>query len=191
MSPDSAPDTRFCSQCGRPYPAEDLARFGEQLICVLCKDAFTQRFREGAGVEGAQQYAGFWVRAGAVLIDGVILFIIQFAVQAMFLPMFGSRDPSGMWLVLGMAYLFSFALGAAYESFLIARYAATPGKMALGLKVIRADGGEIGLGRSFGRHFSKMISALILGIGYIMVAFDAQKRGLHDIICDTRVVKAR
>jgi hypothetical protein len=45
------------------------------------------------------------------------------------------------------------------------------------------------LGRAIGRYFAKLLSMLILGIGYIMVAFDSEKRGLHDMICDTRVVR--
>jgi uncharacterized RDD family membrane protein YckC len=191
MSPESVPETRFCTQCGRPFPQEELARFGEQLVCASCKDLFTQRLREGAVTGAAQQFAGFWVRVGASLIDAVILFVLQMAFQAVFLPLFSSRNTGSMLIVMGLSYIFSITTGALYEALLIARYAATPGKMALGLKVVRTDGSAVSLGRAFGRHFSKMISAMILLIGYIMVAFDDQKRGLHDMICDTRVVKAR
>jgi uncharacterized RDD family membrane protein YckC len=170
---------------------EELARFGEQLVCASCKDIYTQRVREGAVAVGAQQFAGFWVRAGAALIDAVILFILQTAFQAVFLPLFRGGGTASMVVVVVLMYVFSIAVGALYESLLVARYAATPGKMALGLKVIRADGSAVLIGRAFGRHFSKMISAMILAIGYIMVAFDGEKRGLHDMICDTRVVKTR
>ena len=61
--------------------------------------------------------------------------------------------------------------------------------MALGLKVIRSDGARITYGRAVGRFFAENLSGLILCIGYIMVAFDGEKRALHDHICDTRVVK--
>jgi uncharacterized RDD family membrane protein YckC len=47
----------------------------------------------------------------------------------------------------------------------------------------------VDLGRAFGRYFGKLLSAIILGIGYIMAAFDSEKRALHDMICDTRVIK--
>jgi len=66
---------------------------------------------------------------------------------------------------------------------------ATPGKMALGLKVIRPGGGPVGLGRAVGRYFGKMLSAMALFIGYIIVGFDSEKRGMHDMICDTRVIR--
>jgi uncharacterized RDD family membrane protein YckC len=107
------------------------------------------------------------------------------------MPLFGSRDPASIIIMVVLTYTFSIAVAASYEAVLIAKYAATPGKMALGLNVIRSDGTPIHMGRSFGRHFSKMVSGLILGIGYIMIAFDGEKRGLHDMIVDTRVVKAR
>ena len=66
----------------------------------------------------------------------------------------------------------------------------TPGKMAIRVKVIRTDGSEIGYGRAFLREVpGKFLSGLILGIGYLMIAFDAQKQGLHDKIADTYVIK--
>ena len=63
--------------------------------------------------------------------------------------------------------------------------------MAFGLKVVRPDGSPVGVGRAFGRYFAKMLSAMVLWIGFIMVAFEPEKRGLHDMICDTRVVRTR
>jgi uncharacterized RDD family membrane protein YckC len=63
--------------------------------------------------------------------------------------------------------------------------------MALGLKVVRADGTALTTGRIIGRHFAEWLSSLILAIGYIMAAFDDQKRALHDRICDTRVIRSR
>ena len=65
----------------------------------------------------------------------------------------------------------------------------TPGKMALDLKVVRPDGGPISLGRAVGRYFAKIVSGIILMIGYIMAGFDSEKRALHDMMCDTRVIK--
>jgi uncharacterized RDD family membrane protein YckC len=63
--------------------------------------------------------------------------------------------------------------------------------MAMGLKLVRSDGSGLSYGRIVGRYFSEWISGLIFCIGYIMVAFDEQKRGLHDRICDTRVIKVK
>ena len=92
---------------------------------------------------------------------------------------------------LGLAVAVSMILNATYESLFISRLGATPGKLALGLKVVRPDGGPISLGRAVGRYFAKMLNGFTLGIGYIIAGFDSQKRGLHDMICDTRVLRVR
>jgi len=81
------------------------------------------------------------------------------------------------------------AIQAAYVTFFVGRYGATPGKMAGRLRVVTADGGKVTYLKAFGRHFAEFLSSMILGIGYIMAAFDDQKRTLHDRICNTRVVK--
>jgi uncharacterized RDD family membrane protein YckC len=60
--------------------------------------------------------------------------------------------------------------------------------MACKLEVVTADGGKVSYGRALGRYFSTWLSSLICAIGYIMAAFDGQKRALHDHICNTRVI---
>jgi uncharacterized RDD family membrane protein YckC len=82
----------------------------------------------------------------------------------------------------------SILIGLAYEVYFLTSKGATPGKMACGLKVVTAEGGPITTPRAVGRHFAQILSAIILFIGYIMAAFDEQKRALHDRICDTRVI---
>ena len=71
----------------------------------------------------------------------------------------------------------------------VGKHGATPGKMACGLKVVSPDGGPVSYGKACGRFFAEMLSGLTLGIGYIMVAFDDEKRALHDRICNTRVIR--
>jgi uncharacterized RDD family membrane protein YckC len=93
--------------------------------------------------------------------------------------------------LVAVSTLISVVISSLYEGLFVAHFAATPGKMALGLKVVRPDGRLVGVGRAFGRYFAKMLSAIMLWIGFIMVAFDSDKRGLHDMICDTRVVRTR
>ena len=86
-------------------------------------------------------------------------------------------------------YTVTIGVAAAYTTWFLGKYAATPGKMALGLKVITADGGKVSYLKAFGRYFAEIVSGIILNIGYIMAAFDDEKRALHDRICNTRVVK--
>lgn len=66
----------------------------------------------------------------------------------------------------------------------------TLGKKALGMIVTDLDGNRIGFGRATGRYFAKFLSAIILLIGFVMVAFTQRKQGLHDIIASTLVYKA-
>jgi uncharacterized RDD family membrane protein YckC len=137
-------------------------------------------------------YAGFWLRFGAWFIDYIILGIVSMITN---LPMIFmgvySVDNPGLFITLQLiSTLLNFVIPAAYETWFVGKYAATPGKMACKIKVVLADGGKVSFGRAVGRHFAKFISALILGIGYIMAGFDDQKRALHDRICDTRVIKS-
>jgi len=93
--------------------------------------------------------------------------------------------------LLGISTLIGLAIGVAYEVYFLSAHGATPGKMALGLKVIRADGGPISPMLALARYFASWVSAVILLIGYIMAAFDPEKRALHDRICETRVIHSR
>jgi uncharacterized RDD family membrane protein YckC len=198
MSPASVSETRFCSECGQSRPAGELARFGDRLICPACKDSYAQKLREGVAPATAMVYAGFWIRFLAVPIDGIILFIVDTILELVLLGTNSTRiaatNPAEIGATmskLGMIWLISLAVQCSYETFFIGKMAATPGKMALGLKVVRPDGSPVDYGRAAGRFFAKMLSMIILMIGYIMAGFDAQKRALHDMICDTRVIKSR
>jgi uncharacterized RDD family membrane protein YckC len=66
---------------------------------------------------------------------------------------------------------------------------ATVGKLALGLKVTDEKGKRISFGRASGRFFAKILSSIILGIGFLMIAFTEKKQGLHDEIAGCLVVK--
>ncbi len=207
MTPEAA--VNYCSECGRPAPPDELARFGDRLVCRFCKDAYAQKLREGVAPAGFVQYGGFWLRFVAVLIDGIILAIPLGILQGVLFGSMGANfgriaDPGpnaspeqafqmlgAMFGVIGISMVVATAINCAYETIFLVKYGATPGKMAVGLKVIRPDGSGIGVGRAIGRHFAKLLSAIILYIGYIMAGFDAQKRALHDMLCDTRVIKTR
>ena len=132
-------------------------------------------------------YAGFWVRVGAYLIDFIVLLLIQipivlisgvsvFDVEAQ--QSFGFLDV--LSLFIGIAYFVGFE-GSSKQ--------ATPGKMAVGVIVTDETGGRISYPRAFGRYLGKIVSALVLLIGYIMIGFHEKKQGLHDIMAGTYVVR--
>jgi uncharacterized RDD family membrane protein YckC len=196
VSPASA-ETRFCSECGQPRPSNELARFGDRLVCPVCKDSYAQKLREGVAPAMTVTYGGFWIRAVALLIDGIILFIVDTILQLALLGTTSTQmaanpaDLGAAMSKIGFIWMIGMAVQCAYETFFIGKMAATPGKMAMGLKVVRADGSPVDYGRAAGRFFAKILSGIILGIGYFMAGFDSQKRALHDMICDTRVIKSR
>jgi uncharacterized RDD family membrane protein YckC len=147
-------------------------------------------------------YAGFWIRLVAKIIDYVIMRIVTLPLE--FLP-FGimstlPRDPStwvnvltpGLLLSAVMPVFFiTVGLWVVYLGFFVGKFGASPGKMALGLKVVTENGTPVTYGRAFGRAFAEIISLFVCLIGYIMAAFDPQKRALHDHIAGTRVIKTR
>jgi len=196
------PGTLFCGECGRPTAPDELARFGDLMVCPACKASYAQKLREGVAPAAAVQYAGFWLRFVAWIIDAIVLMvvgcIVQFAVLGSMVSTVPRIEPGTnplevlgpMMARLGIVYLISIIIGASYEGgFVGSSLSATPGKLALGLKVLRPGGGHVGYGRAVGRYFSKMLSGMILLIGFIIAGFDSQKRALHDMICDTRVIK--
>jgi uncharacterized RDD family membrane protein YckC len=93
--------------------------------------------------------------------------------------------------LLGLVQMLQLAIAVAYEAYFVSTRGGTLGKLALGLRIIRADGSPVPAGLAVGRYFAQWISAIILMIGYIMAAFDDQKRALHDRICETRVIHVR
>jgi uncharacterized RDD family membrane protein YckC len=190
--------TAFCSNCGRQFRTEDLMRFGESWVCADCKGVFTQRLREGAALPNTVVYGGFWRRFAAILLDGLILGACSFAINGilgLIMPMDAALNRPGPGFLLrasalgGISLCVNIGLAIAYQVYFLTKSGATPGKMALGLKVVMADGGPISPGRAVGRYFAQFLSSITLGIGYIIAAFDLQKRALHDHICNTRVIR--
>jgi len=182
--------TGICRHCGQTFNNEDLADFSGTLICARCKPAYLQQMREGGHTVGDVEYAGFWIRFVAKFVDGILMGIVSFIIMFFTMGMASLGDPDEVPVTgLMLYYLFALAVNITYYVWFHGKYGATPGKMACKIKVITADGEPISYGRSFGRFFGDLLSAMILYIGYIMVAFDGQKRALHDHICNTRVIK--
>jgi len=191
------PPTAVCSQCGRSFPRDQVVTYDDQVICAACKPLFVQKLREGASLPTMLEYGGFWIRFVAKFIDNIILGIVQWAIMIpasmMMAPGMlesGEQFPtSGFFAFMGFQIILGISLPAAYTTFFIGRFRATLGKMACRLQVVTPEGGRVSYARALGRFFSEMISSMILAIGYIMAAFDDEKRTLHDRICSTRVVR--
>lgn len=149
---------------------------------------------------GKVVYAGFWKRFAAYCIDYVVVTAITYAVMipvalvgAIGVGAAASGDnpvASGLGLaLLGLGYLFAFLMPLLYFAWMHAsRHQATLGKLAVGVKVVRADGTRISFWRAVGRIFATILSTLILFIGWLMAGFTERKQALHDMVCDTLVV---
>ena len=122
-------------------------------------------------------YAGFWRRGAASFVDGLVLFVPNFAIG---LAMPGSP---------GSAFLVQLVVDAIYYALMHSSEGqATLGKRAFGIKVTGLDGGRIGVGRAFGRYAGFVLSSIILGLGLLIAAFTGRKQALHDMMCGTLVV---
>jgi uncharacterized RDD family membrane protein YckC len=177
------------------HPDTEVVQLAGANVCANCKPIALQRMREGTWIAGARRYGGFWIRVAAMIIDSLIVGVAFYAV---FIPLglvfgfanFDTDSPNfaAIGIALGLIILVGALVSFGYQIFFLTKYGATPGKLLLGLKVIRSDGGPITAGRAVGRMFAHALSHMILYIGYIVAAFDKEKRALHDHVCDTRVI---
>ena len=178
-----------CVECGQTFPTSEMLAYEGVWVCPNCKPVFFQKVKEGIEPRGDMEYAGFWIRFVAKFVDGVIVgipgYLLQFGASSLL------QDPDMAMIALFVGWLISFSLQLGYSVWLTGKYGATVGKMACGLRVVTPNGGKVSYGVACGRFFAEILSGLILYIGYIMVAFDEEKRALHDRICNTRVIRRR
>jgi uncharacterized RDD family membrane protein YckC len=162
-------------------------------------------------MNGAPAYAGFWKRFLAFLIDAILLSIVNFVI---FLPVIGMMglgagmsggemefDPenpestamaAAMMGGMVLAGIATTVAGWLYFALMeSSAKGATLGKRALGIKVTDMSGNRISFGRATGRYFGKIVSGVILYIGFLMAGFTQQKQALHDIMASCLVVNSR
>ena len=132
--------------------------------------------------------AGFWIRLLAWLIDSIVLVIVQLILLTLMpgtsIEAYYTSDT--FWTTADSLMTI---VSAIYYTIGVSVFSTTVGKRTLGLYVVRLDGTKVSGLRAFGRHLASGLSALLLFIGYLMIAFSSDKRGLHDHICDTVVVR--
>jgi uncharacterized RDD family membrane protein YckC len=162
----------FCGNCGAKM---DLSISN---ICPNCgAKSGASKFAAEVSTESSGNYAGFWVRFFAFLCDGLIL-LIPFAIC------FVIAGQSNMWLGYFLSWIVGFAYFAYLES---STRRATFGKQALGLIVTNMEGSQLTFQEASIRYIAKLLSAVILYIGFIMIGFTEKKQGLHDMIAHTIV----
>ena len=175
---------RYCYSCGLPL---DETRKAEASAAPLAHEAAFQG-----------RPAGFWVRLAAFVIDAIVLTV---AFSAVWPSLFGmpyiDTDAASQNFEQVFGYgadrplgenIFSILVQAAYFTLTTSFWGATLGKRVFRLRVVGHDGRNLSVARALGRHFATFVSAIIIFIGYLMIAFRPDKRALHDIIAETRVV---
>jgi len=145
----------------------------------------------------ALEFAGFWRRFGAYIIDSIVLGAIFAFFEPLFWPDFGkifdipTSFDSTVWLIQveSLANIISFILSGIYFVIFWAWRGQTLGMMVAGVKVIRTDGSCVDINRGIIRYLGYLVSIIPLFLGFIWIAFDARKQGWHDKMADTYVVK--
>jgi uncharacterized RDD family membrane protein YckC len=139
-------------------------------------------------------YAGFWLRFAAYLIDWALTTAVLCPVGLM-LGMGGALADRGRQGVAttgaqALSWLIGLVVGWLYYALCeSSAWQGTVGKKVLGIRVTDEYGHRINFGRASGRHFSKIVSSLICFVGFIMIAFTDKKQGLHDMIAGTLVLQ--
>lgn len=138
-------------------------------------------------------YAGFWWRFLAAFVDGIIVAVVNAVIGFMIGFAFGTAGGRDAAVVAELlASVSNLIVAWLYEALQESSvHQATLGKRLCGLVVTDMNGQRISFGRATGRHFAKILSALILLIGYIMQAFTERRQALHDMLAGTLVLKPR
>ncbi len=160
------------------------------LALMPLADANSGDGRAAALPPGAAIHAGFWRRCAAYFMDGIVLVVVVWAANT--IAALGLATSSGMSamglnviVISALALLINWLYFALQES---STAQATLGKCAMGIKVTDDYGRRIGFGRATGRFFGKIISGMIMDIGFMLAGWTARKQALHDMLAGTVVV---
>ncbi len=131
-------------------------------------------------------YAGFWIRFLAYFIDSILMSIVNVIILYGVVGIDTLADPQeGVLMTNAINFIIPLLYFTLMQS---SSKQATLGKMAVGIKVLNANSETISFPQAIGRYFSKIVSAIILLIGFIMAGFDSRKQALHDKMAGTFVV---
>jgi uncharacterized RDD family membrane protein YckC len=136
------------------------------------------------------EYVGFWPRVGAMIIDSILIAIVTFPLLTV---IYGSAYWNTEGLVKGPAdFLISWVLPAVAIIWLWVETGQTPGKMAIGARIVDAETGrDLTISKAMLRYLGYFMSMFVIFIGYIWVGFDPKKQGWHDHIAGTVVIRKR
>jgi uncharacterized RDD family membrane protein YckC len=164
----------------------------------MTEPAMTERRHPEAG---RPEFAGFWIRAAARILDILVILLVYNLVYLVFrlgadaglwAPLdqaeYGSREGFSVDKVVFGVFILGFPVF--YYVYLHGAWGQTFGKMAFRIRVVNTDGSPISYRKAFLRWLGYFLSGwLTLGLGYLWAAFDDRKQALHDKVCGTLVVR--
>jgi uncharacterized RDD family membrane protein YckC len=138
------------------------------------------------------EYAGFWIRVGASIIDSILLAMITYPILYAVYGWAGLDYGVAMRTTGFVDILITWILPVVAVIWFWTAKQATPGKMLLSLRVVDAKtGGSLSVGQSIARYLGYFVSAIPFCLGLIWVGFDSKKQGWHDKIAGTVVVRSK
>jgi uncharacterized RDD family membrane protein YckC len=135
-----------------------------------------------------QEYAGFWIRLGATLIDTVIMMIVLGVPLGM---IYGRQYWGDDQFIHGFwDFILGYVVPIVGTIWFWLRFLGTPGKMALKLRVVDArTGNKLGVGQAIGRYFAYLVSIIPFCLGFIWIGIDKRKQGWHDKLAGSVVIR--
>ena len=203
----------FCYKCGLKLPDAAIL---DKKICAGCHtpNSPTSQYcykcglllpeKSGSGYASQIQYAGFWMRLAAYLIDSILLSILTGLISIPFLLQWfkqfsdlsyrnsiGSSGifPTSFWTFYWVFLLVTYSIQIIYYTVAIGKWGRTFGKAALKIKVVKPDGSRVSYWRALGRSLAYYLNGFTFGLTFLIIAFTNKKRGLHDYVADTVVIK--
>jgi uncharacterized RDD family membrane protein YckC len=198
-----ADDAAFCTNCGQAIQRSPSATYPSPaapppLQPQPVEQQSAQNVWQTRAPNQLVAYAGFWLRLVAYIIDAIILgmagVIAFFPLFRANIHAFTTQNPWEVYTSMSrplfairlLALMLSWIYYASMES---SSWQATLGKKILGLRVTDLTGNRITFARASGRFFGKILSGMILGIGFLMAGFTARKQALHDILAGCLVLR--
>jgi uncharacterized RDD family membrane protein YckC len=181
---------RPCSRCGQTFCRDCLVDINGRPYCANCKNEQLLDVRSGVS-SSTLSLASIGKRFGALFIDGFIVGI-PFAIIlgiVLFSAFSGNQfRPENFVAIQAFSWLSIFVM-VIYEGLMLGARGQTLGKIAMGIKVVRADGGDLTKGQAWGRAAMRqvLVSCLCV-INYLPAFFTPDKTALHDMVAGTRVV---
>jgi uncharacterized RDD family membrane protein YckC len=191
-------EVRECARCSRSFCTSCLLLLRGLYSCGECKERHVRDLQAGV-VPGELELASFLRRFRAQFIDGFLQMIVIYSIMGLMIgvmmlamdlrnPERSAGDAFIMVWIISM-YGVMFLVPVLYETLFLIWKGQTPGKMAMGVRVVTPDGARISNGQAWGRALLRLVLSCAAIIDYIPALFDKEKRTIHDMAARTRVVR--